>query len=296
MHRTGARYRLEKIAVLWEEIDRVVPDPCFGLAAASNLHPSNFGTLGYAMLTSSTLRDTLQRLIRFHRVISDAHFAELTENTDQGTLEFSLVYEDEKPYPRAREDTAIALIMSVLRMNYVKDLTPVSVRFTHEKPDCAARYYEFFHAPVTFNAPTCGLSLPLEVVDRKLPSAHDELAAFNDEIMTQYLNTLEDTELTSSVQRFIVQHLPSGTATVDRAANKLFLSVRKLQRLLQLEGTSFIALLNKTRKEIAKQYVLDKKLDLTEVAFLLGFSELSSFSRSFKRWTGKSPVQFRSSV
>ena len=74
------------------------------------------------------------------------------------------------------------------------------------------------------------------------------------------------------------------------------MSKRKLQRLLHDEGTSFMTILNETREDIAKQYVRDKDMDLTEIAFLLGFSEQSTFSRSFKRWTGTSPSSFRKVV
>lgn len=293
MYQPGARYNLDKIAALWEEMDRRIPDPCFGLTAATNWHPSHFGTLGYAMLMSSSLRITLERLIRFHRVISDAHFGELHENQDKGTLEFTFVYEDEKPYPQPREDAALAWIMSVLRVNFQQTLSPVSVNFIHNCTDCASKYYKFFQSPITFDAPASSLALSLDVVDLVLPSGNEELAAFNDQVMTQYLATLDNDTLVKRIKKIIVEHLPSGNATVENAASELSLSTRKLQRLLQQEGTTFISLLNETRMEIAKQYVQDKKMDLTEVAFLLGFAELSTFSRSFKRWTGKSPIQYR---
>lgn len=293
MYQSGERYSMQKIADLWEEMERQIKDPCFGLTAATNWHPSHFGTLGYAMLLSTSLRITLERLIRFHRVISDAHFGELHEDEDKGTLVFTLKYKDEGFYSRGREDAALAWIMSVLRVNFQRDLSPVSVSLTHSRPSCAAKYYEFFKSPVTFDSPASCLALPLDVVDVVLPSGNEELAAFNDQAMTRYIGTLNNETLVVRIKKIIAEHLPSGDATVENVARELYFSTRKLQRLLQLEGTTFISLLNETRMEIAKQYVRDSKNDLTEVAFLLGFAELSTFSRSFKRWTGESPVQYR---
>ncbi|MEJ2333526.1 MAG: helix-turn-helix transcriptional regulator, partial [Desulfobulbaceae bacterium] len=84
--------------------------------------------------------------------------------------------------------------------------------------------------------------------------------------------------------------------SLDNVASVLCVGTRKLQRMLQQEATSFIALLNETRMELAKKYVLDKSMDMTEIAFLLGFAEQSTFSRSFKRWTGQSPSQYRKAV
>ncbi len=297
MRQPGARYSLDKVADLWEQMDKVIEDPCFGLAAAKCWHPSNFGTLGYALLMSTCLRTTLERLIRFHRVISDAAFGKLIENQDRTTLLFNLTNKDEKQYSPAREDAAIAWIMSVLQVNYQSPLSPVSLSFTHGRPPgCAGKYYELFQGPIIFDAPVSGIELSLDDADRILPSGNKDMAEFNDQAMTKYLLAKNSDPLVSRVTKIIVEHLPSGDATIEKAASELFMSKRKLQRLLQDEGTSFMTILNETRADIAKEYVRNKDMDLTEIAFLLGFSEQSTFSRSFKRWTGKSPSSFRQIV
>ena len=80
MHQAGKRYPVRKTDELWQEASRKISDPCFGLSSADCWHPSHLGTLGYAMLVSSSLRIALERLIRFHRVVSDVHFAQLRED------------------------------------------------------------------------------------------------------------------------------------------------------------------------------------------------------------------------
>ncbi len=298
MYQPGARYPLSKIADLWKEMEERVEDPCIGLMAAESkcCHPSYFGTLGYAMLVSKSIRITLERLIRFHRVISDANFGKLDEDREAGTLVFSLTNLDETPYTRVREDAAIAWIMSMLRMNFQEDLAAVSVNFTHSAPKCSGKYYEFFKSPIHFEAPVCSLALSLEVVDRILPSYNEELAQFNDQVMIKYLTDMDKKDLLVKVRKIIVEHLPCGNVILDDIATELGYSSRTLQRLLKDKGVTFVALLNEVRMDIAQQYVRDKNRDLTEVAFLLGFSELSSFSRSFKRWTGTSLRQYRQAV
>ncbi len=213
------------------------------------------------------------------------------------TLAFNLTNKDEKQYSPAREDAAIAWIMSVLKVNFQRPLSPVSLTFTHARPEgCAGRYYELFKCPIHFDAPLAGIDLTLDDADKILPSGNKDMAEFNDQAMTKYLQTKNSDPLVLRVTKIIVEHLPSGDATIDKAASELFISKRKLQRLLNEEGTSFITILNQTREEIAKQYVRNKDMNLTEIAFLLGFSEQSTFSRSFKRWTGKSPSSFRNVV
>jgi AraC-like DNA-binding protein len=296
MQQPGARYPLEKIVELWEEMSRRIKDPCFGLSAATCWHPSHFGILGHALLMSQSLRVTLECLIRYHQVISDANYGRLHEDKKRETLDFIIMYTDEDPYPRAREDAALAWIMSVLRMNFQQDLSPVSVSFTHSRPDCAGKYYEFFHAPVTFGAPVASISLPLDVVDSILPAKNDELSELSDHLMVKYIASLNNIDLITRVKKIIAENLPFGNFSLDNVASVLCVGTRKLQRMLQQEATSFIALLNETRMELAKKYVLDKSMDMTEIAFLLGFAEQSTFSRSFKRWTGQSPSQYRKAV
>ncbi|MEA3469861.1 MAG: AraC family transcriptional regulator [Thermodesulfobacteriota bacterium] len=293
MHEPGARYSLKKIEDLWDEMGRRIEDPCFGLSAATCWHPTYFGTMGYAMLVSKSLRVSLERLIRFHRVISDADFGELHEDRNAGALVFTLKYQDESHYSRAREDAALAWLMSLLRVNFQKDLTPVSVHLTHSKPDCSRKYYEFFQSPVHFDSSLCRLALSLDVVDRLLPSGNEEFAKFGDQAMTAYLASLDKGHQVTHIKKIIIDNMPSGNVTVEQVAGELGLNSRKLQRILQKKGTTFLSLLNETRMDIAKDYIQDKNIDLTEIAFLLGFAELSTFSRSFKRWTGKSPIQFR---
>ncbi len=293
MYQPGARYPLNKVAMLWDEAAERIKDPCFGLAAATSWHPTHFGTLGYALLMSQSLRITLERLLRFHKVLSEARFGKIHEDKDKKALVFTLTYRDEKPYPQGREDAALAWIMSTLRINFHHNLTPVSVCFSHARPVCAGKYYEFFQGPITFDAPAAGLALPLKLVDVLLPGANEELAEFNDQAMSRYLATLHDNSWATRVRKLIMKHLPSGSITVEKAASELNVSTRKLQRLLKEEGTTFLSLLNTTRMKLAKDYVQQDNMDLTEIAFLLGFSELSTFSRSFKRWTGQSPIQYR---
>ena len=297
MHKPGKRYPIRKTDALWKEAAGRIADPCFGLKVVECWHPSSLGTLGYAMLASTSLRATLERMIRFHKVVSDIRFATLREDHDAGTLVFSLTDRERDPHAPWLEDAALALVISLLRMNYQQDLMPALVTFRHTAPACSSRYFEVFRASVHFGAEEASLAIPLDIADSTLPGGNEALAAVNEQLMTGYLATLDDEQLRTKVKKIIAEHLPTGDANVETAARQLALSTRTLQRRLrEKEETSFLHLLKETRRELAGQYVSDKDMDLSEVAFLLGFSELSTFSRSFKRWTGKSPFQYRQKV
>jgi AraC-like DNA-binding protein len=289
----GARYPLDGIAALWREIERLIEDPCFGLKTAEHWHPSHFGTIGYAMMASSTVRNGLERLIRYHRVVSDARFGELIEDRERGCLDVKLNWNEEQPWKPAREDAALTFILSSCRLNYNKPLHPKRVEMTHNQHQCLERYEKFFNCRVDLNRPAPLISLSLNDVDKPLRTGDEYLAQLHDGVMEDYISRLSEVRLIRSVQKVLAAQLPAGPVTVDAVARELGMSTRKLQRDLKLEGTTYQQLLNKTRKELAQRYVKDTDNDLTEVAFILGFADLSTFSRSFKRWTGVSPSRFR---
>jgi AraC-like DNA-binding protein len=291
MKRPGGRYRLDSIDNLWRRASKIIDDPCFGLKAAELWHPSTFGALGYAMLASNTLRTALERVDRYHRFLSDERFIKLNE-TEAG-LTFTLISSHEKRDIPARNDAILAVTMSMCRSNYIEDLAPVSVTLTHPKPSCSARFYEYFRSPVAFGAPANSLTLPVEAVDKSLPGSNPQLAELNDQVMIEYLAQLGQDRITQKVKAVIIDQLPSGNVTDENVARALYMSSRKLQRQLQSAGTTFNTLLNEIRQDLAQQYLRDQDTSMTEIAFLLGFSESSAFSRAFKRWMGVTPSEYR---
>ncbi len=286
--RPGTRISFKTMDNLWAKAAELIEDPCFGLRASEFWHPSNFNALGYACLVSSTLRESLTRLSRYARMISGTVEVRL-EDTDEG---LTLTLSDFLKHP-TRMDFAMANIMSGCRLNYGEELRPVAVSFIHSEPPCAEKHVSFFRAPVHFSAKSDSITLETFDADLKLPSGNPHLARINDHIMIKYLADLDHEDITNRVRAAIIEHLPSGKVTHEKISKSLAISVRSLQRKLQQAGTTFRDLLDSTREDLARQYVRDQGVDLTETAFLLGFSEHSAFSRAFKRWTGYSPKKVR---
>ena len=284
----GKRIPFRVIDNLWTRATDLIEDPCFGLRTTEFWHPSAGNTLGYACIASSTLREALIRLQRFAHMISGNAEVHLDETAKGLTLTLS----DKLKHP-ARMDFVMANIMTAARFNYGEDLSPVEVCFIHPKPSCAEKHASFFKAPVHFSAESDSITFATEVVDMRLPSGNPQLALINDHITVKYLAKLDEEDIVHRVKAAIIDHLPSGKVTHEKISDSLAISIRSLQRKLQQNGTTFRKVLDSTREDLAKQYVEDLNVDLTETAFLLGFSEHSAFSRAFKRWTGLSPKEIR---
>ena len=99
-----------------------------------------------------------------------------------------------------------------------------------------------------------------------------------------------------AVQRLLLRWLPEGDVSAERVAHAMNQSVRTLERRLAERELRWQTLLDRTREQLARQYLLDLNLSMSEIALLLGYSEQSNFTRAFKRWTGTTPLRFRQSA
>ena len=294
MNNPWARYPLHKTDRLWDEANRIIDDPCFGLKFTKYWHPTYFGVLGYAMLESKTIRDSLQRLQRFHKVLFSDGFVTLEEQKDEQTFRVMMTDEDTIQDKTSSEDSGMALLLMICRTNYVSQLNPVYVNLKHPEPCCIEQYHDFFQCPVNFSAMESSIAFPLDVVDRLLPAIDEQLLQIKDQLLMRQSEDLAKDNFIMKIRKIISEHLASGNVTIKMIADEMHISSRTIQRMLNKENTTFAALLDEVRISLAKQFLSDVRTDLTEIAFLLGFSELSTFSRAFKRLTGQSPSQYRS--
>lgn len=290
----GLRVPFKIVDELWREASRIIADPCFGLRAGELWHPAHMHALGYAWLSSHTLREALNRYKRYNRILSPIADITLLDNDQELSL---VVTPTPHVAPRPnRIDALFACILKMCRMNYGDNLFPVSISLSRKKPPCFQAYQEVFKAPVVFEAGQDSLTLPSDSVDQRLVSDNPQMALLHDKIMIDYLAKLENSDTVNQVKAAIIDRLPSGEVAQQDVAPLVNMSVRSLQRRLKTLGTSFQKLLDLTRSELAQNYIRDMETDLTEIAFMLGFSEHSAFSRAFKRWTGRSPKETRDTL
>jgi AraC-like DNA-binding protein len=186
-----------------------------------------------------------------------------------------------------------AVALSCCRPAYGEHLNPLGVRLRHTSFACRQDYDSFFRCPILFDADRSDIAFARTDVDRPLPSPNRELARANDLILTDFLATLSRDDLVTRVRIAIAHELPSGKPRDENIAKGVYMSPRTLRRKLAAAGTSFSRLIDEVRHELARRYIADPARTLSEISFLVGFSELSAFSRAFRRWTGKTPSAFR---
>jgi len=286
-----ARLDIESANKIWSRTSEMIDAPCFGLHAVKYWHPSHYGALGYAWLASSSLRTAFNRLDRYVQTVSDFVDFQL-EDTEKGFVVTFIPQPTLQDIP-ARVDAFLAIFIKMCRINVDEELNPSLVTFTHKEFACSGEYYAFFRSPIQFGAATNSFTLPTEVMDKQLDGANPQLAQLHDQLMISTLAKLSRNNIEQRVKSAIIEQLPSGNISQEMVAGALHMSVRNLQRKLKNMDTSFRELLDEIRCELAKQYVTGSDTNLSEITFLLGFSESSTFSRAYKRWHGITPSEVR---
>lgn len=290
--RPSARFPVSRMQHLWQLAAERTGDACFGLTAAAQFQPAALHGLGLAWLTSDTLRDALTRLARYSRMISTAASITL-QDTPEG-IELVVLPPAESPeFVHAALDAGMAVFLRMCRTTGGSEITPVRVTLMRPEPDCADRFSEEFRAPITYGADANILLFDREHVDAVLPNANPELARINDQAVVDYLARFDRESITLRVRAKIIEQLPDGTPNQGAIADSLHVSLRSLQRRLKGENTNYKSLLETTRQELAVHYIRHSERTIGEITYLLGFSEPSNFARAFKRWTGRSPADFR---
>jgi AraC-like DNA-binding protein len=287
------RVPIAALHALWEAAIRVAPVDEGAVLGAARYAPGDYGLVGFVAMNSATLDEAIRHVVRYAGLWTDEPGMELG---DDGTLTvaYRTPFEDRLGV-RCATEAAPAEILNGARVLTQKRIVPREVRFTHAAPDDTRSREAFFGCPLSYGAPDNAMQLEPADLALPLPKADAQLGAYLRSVANQALAHRGGAadSLLERLRQIIAEELQKGVPTADQVARRLATSERTLRRRLEQDGTSFRALLDKTRAELADSYVRDKRLPLSEVAFLVGFSEPSAFYRAFKRWTDSTPKAWR---
>jgi AraC-like DNA-binding protein len=286
-----ARYPVRATALLWRLTVETTGDPCFGLEVARYTSPMTFHALGFSLAASSSVREAFERVVRYYRLVSDAAVIRFEEVA--GAYRVSI-----ETAPRAHPsieaiDAVMAVAIRLCRSLTDRQFAPVAVELRRPSPPDPSPFFRCFRAPVTFGADDDAMLLPKARCDERIQGANPELARANDRIAAEALARWEQSHLADRVRVVLLDGLPNGTRSQAEVARQLGLSTRALQRKLATEDTSYGALLDGTRRELAMAYLREARHSMTDIGYLLGFSGAASFTRAFRRWTGKTPSDYQ---
>lgn len=283
-----------------EQADRVflvmyekAGNPAAGLTVGLQpMRSELFGVVGFAGMLSSNFGAALARIARYNALVSSCQI-DLHPSDDE--CEARIRYDGPlRPYSRARLDIQMGTLLTFGRTFTERKIMPVRVTLT-EQPPYHALYAGAFGCPALFHQPHDSIVFRRADIDLTLVSANQRVAAMFEAAAEFDLQAYETTRsgTAAAVREILEKQLHGDVPDIESVSRALFLSARTLQRRLADEGVRFSTLLDEVRLEMAQRYLSAGRATLTEIAYLLGFSEPNSFFRSFKRWTGKTPADFR---
>jgi AraC-like DNA-binding protein len=273
-------------------VDEAVNDPGFGIDVAKQMHGTALHAVGFAWLSSATLEDGLRRLARYFRVLSELWSLQIEETPTGTRASYAFAAALPRP-PLWLHDWLPAGLVRLSRLTYGESFVPLEAALVRPAPDDARPFQDWFRCPIVWGAPRTSLLFRRDDLTQALPTANPDVALANERVALEYLERLDRADVTAQVRRRILEQLPSGPPTQTEIARRLALSPRTLHRRLADTGTSFADLLDEMRRELAAGYLQRTDHSVAEVAYLLGFAEVSSFNRAFRRWTGRRPSESR---
>lgn len=289
--RFSDRIRFQEYDEIQARVAALVQDPAFGIRSGQNMHPSHLGALGFAWLASSTLRTALKRGQRFTRMAHEQ--IEIRIDEQPGSIRVSYRMHKQPTRPRLVSDGQIAGVLTMCRVNFGNALEPVEVTLKRQRPADPTPWHDFFGPNILFGQESNSITFSAEDADRKLTSANAEMARLHEDVIRRYLLKMDRDNIVNRTRLRIMEQLPSGGVTEEDTASALNVSTSTLKRRLREHGETFRSLLNQVRADLAQRYLENRDYTVTEIAFLLGYTDTSAFSRAFKTWFGHPPTQAR---
>ncbi len=266
-------------------------DPALGLRAGEQLEPANGDVLAHASPFVATLGDAMRCISQYLRLVSDVEEVTLVGAGD--LVEWRFRSTDGVVRPAAVNDFIIASMLKLARMRLAKYEPPTELRFMHSRPSYASAY-DRFETRVVFDAPYNAIVLPksrLTVsMERKTPPGQAAFELHARQVL-QRMNRKDG--LSGRVREEVALHLSTGVVSMNWIAEHLAMSVATLRRRLGDEGTTYAGVVDEIRKQLADRYLKERALTVSEIAFLLGFANVTAFHRAFKRWRGMPPAAYR---
>ncbi|MFB9278128.1 AraC family transcriptional regulator [Cohnella cellulosilytica] len=289
-----ARIAAKELERLMNAAAAYTDDDYFGLRQGQMTDMSDMGILGYVMMHSETIADALDAYRRFNVILCSGYNLAWEEQGEDAVLRLYTLNPAVRMSRHCMEDMASSVYRLMCRIGN-KDIPLRELHFSHDAPEDVAPYLAVFGieprfgaAETLFRMDRAVLSCPILYSDARLRSSFEAIAVETMERVTR------GNKLADGVFQWLMQRLPTGFPTLRQTALHFGMSARTLQAKLKEENASFNGLCASVRMELAKGYLSSSEHSVSEIAYLLHYSEPSAFQNAFKKWAGVTPVQFRS--
>jgi AraC-like DNA-binding protein len=288
------RIPLDKYKALMKAGQELGRDPALALHYGEAVELSQLSIVGLVAYASKTMGHALVQVNRYGRLVVEVDGLGSADRfqIEQRDGQMWLVDARANPnsFPELTESTVARMICGTRRFGPPGASWAKEVHVTHAVPAYRAEYDRIFGAPTVFNSDKNALLIDPSWTQRQVTQTTRYAFGVLSERAKALLESLESAKTTrGQVESLLIPILHTGTPTIERTAEKMGLSSDTLYRKLKAEDVTYEKLLDELRHKMALHYLDGKKASVNETAYLVGFSDPSTFSRAFRRWTGTSP-------
>ncbi|PLW68941.1 AraC family transcriptional regulator [Pseudohalioglobus lutimaris] len=263
--------------------------PHFGLLMSRRGNAETLGTVGMIMTQADTVGDAWQTLSHFYRIHDTYGRVSIYRYLESAMISYGLPRNDQ-PGTRQVYDVAAGITSNIMRQFCGAEFRAEEIIFPYPQPQDTSVYSELPARRIGFDSGSGALETYIRphYLEQPLQGRSDELRSVLGSYFSDQPNS--QAQSTSAVVEDIVRRLlPTGDCNLPLVARTLAMNTRTVQARLEAEQSSFRQILERVRKEIATFHLRRGDMQLTQLAMVLGYSELSAFSRSFRTWYGVSP-------
>ena len=287
-----ARVTVEEYLRFWAALEEEAADPLLPINIGGSVSVETFHPAVFAAMCCPDFSVAVQRFAEYKRLIGPIRL--MIEDTTAG-LYVGVKWEHPTiSIPASLAAMELVILTQVARIATRERISPVTVESSGEFIPTEA-YTEFFGVEPK-RGPIDGITFSEKDTRRPFLTASESLwQTFKPELQRRLTKLDASIPLTERLRSVLLECLPSGEVLVDDVTRRLGVSSRTLQRQLQKDGISYKSVVRDVREDLARHYVSNTTLAYSEIAFLLGFKEASSFFRAFREWTGETPESVRMS-
>lgn len=276
---------------------RETKDPAFVLHHAIDTEFKNISIVGLIVHSSKSMADSMVQLNRYGKLMIEVDVMDGAERFSIEPCEQGIWIVDNRPNPNAfpeLTESSFGRFISEFSREFPDDLFALDIEVTHAAPDYAEAYEKVLGCPVNFGSARNAMLIGAHWLEQEF----DDHVGYVFGIFTERADSLlakleQDESLRARIEAHVLPDLHKGDVTVESVASDLGMSRQTLYRRLKDEGVTFAQVLDALRCRMASDYLSARKVSINETAYLVGFSEASSFVRAFRRWTGVTPAEFR---
>lgn len=291
--RERERWPIDDLTRLWYAAEHCTGDPSFGLKVGAEFTPMSINGVGFTLQSAATLREAMEIVQRFQRLISDGGRFQMLAN-DSATWLIYHPCQEKLAFSPHQIEAVLAAVVGFAGWIGGGGVQPLLVQFSHARLGSLQSYRAGLHCQIEFEKAFNGVLVDNSILDRPLHVVDPQLAQLHKLYVKAQLTALSmSSARLPEMRQWIAARLGPVLPRRAEAAEALGVSERTLARRLREQEQTFEGLLDEVRRERALQAVAEASVSLSEIAESLGFAEASTFYRAFKRWTGLPPARWR---